>query len=280
MRSLVRSRPPGAASQYRGIGMPASSEKALEIVDLQKRYPTGVEALRGVSITIEPGDFYGLLGPNGAGKSTLIHCTTGLAQPTGGSIHVFGHDAISDYGQARAAVGLAPQEVNLDQFLTCEETLEFHGGYFGMQKRDRKERTEELLETFSLTAKARTRTRALSGGMKRRLILARALMHRPRLLILDEPTAGVDIELRLELWHYVQKINGEGVTILLTTHYLEEADQLCGKIAFIADGQIAAQGTSEDLAARYDVANLEDAYLALVGRRELSRSLVDDSVIA
>jgi ABC-2 type transport system ATP-binding protein len=260
--------------------MPASSEKALEIVDLQKRYPGGVEALRGVSITIEPGDFYGLLGPNGAGKSTLIHCTTGLAQPTGGQIHVFGHDAISDYGQARAAVGLAPQEVNLDQFLTCEETLDFHGGYFGMQKRDRKERTEELLETFSLTAKARTRTRALSGGMKRRLILARALMHRPRLLILDEPTAGVDIELRLELWHYVQKINGEGVTILLTTHYLEEADQLCGKIAFIADGQIAAQGTSEDLAARYDVANLEDAYLALVGRRELSRSLVDADLIS
>jgi ABC-2 type transport system ATP-binding protein len=260
--------------------MSASSEKALEIVDLQKRYPGGVEALRGVSITVESGDFYGLLGPNGAGKSTLIHCTTGLAQPSGGEVRVFGHDAISDYGKARAAVGLAPQEVNLDQFLTCEETLEFHGGYFGMRKRDRQERTEELLETFSLTAKARVRTRALSGGMKRRLILARALMHRPRLLILDEPTAGVDIELRLELWHYVQKINAEGTTILLTTHYLEEADQLCGRIAFIADGQIAAEGTSEELSSRYGVANLEDAYLALVGRRELSRSLVDDTLIA
>ncbi len=115
--------------------------KALEITDLEKRYPNGVEALRGVSITIEPGDFFGLLGPNVAGKSTLIHCATGLAQPTGGQIHVFGHDAISDYGEARTAVGLAPQEVNLDQFLTCEETLEFHGGYFGMQKQDRKERT-------------------------------------------------------------------------------------------------------------------------------------------
>jgi len=144
--------------------MPGTHEKALEIVDLQKRYPNGVEALRGVSIAIEPGDFYGLLGPNGAGKSTLIHCTTGLAQPTGGEIHVFGHDAISDYGEARAAVGLAPQEVNLDQFLTCEETLEFHGGYFGMRKADRQERTKELLETFSLTAKAKERTRALSGG--------------------------------------------------------------------------------------------------------------------
>ena len=252
---------------------------ALHIEDLAKVYPNGTEALRGVSLEIPRGDFFGLLGPNGAGKSTLIHCTTGLAQPTGGQIRVFGHDAITDYGEARAAVGLAPQEVNLDQFLTCEETLEFHGGYFGMRKRDRKERAEELLEVFSLTAKARDRTRALSGGMKRRLILARALMHRPRLLILDEPTAGVDIELRLELWHYVQKINAEGVTILLTTHYLEEADQLCGRIAFIADGQIAAQGTSEDLAARYDVVNLEDAYLALVGRRELSRSHVDADVI-
>jgi ABC-2 type transport system ATP-binding protein len=248
------------------------SEKALHIVDLAKRYPTGVEALRGVSVDIEPGEVFGLLGPNGAGKSTLIHCTTGLAQPTGGAIEVFGHDAIHDYAKARQAVGLAPQEVNLDHFLTAEETLDFHAGYFGMPKRERAERTRELLDTFSLTAKAKDRTRTLSGGMKRRLILARALMHRPRLLILDEPTAGVDIELRLELWHYVQKINQEGTTILLTTHYLEEADQLCTKIAFIADGQIAAQGSSRELANRYGVPNLEDAYLALVGRKELSRS--------
>jgi ABC-2 type transport system ATP-binding protein len=246
--------------------------KALHISQLEKVYPNGVEALKGVSIEIEEGEFYGLLGPNGAGKSTLIHCTTGLAQPTGGTIEVFGHDAIKDYGRARQAVGLAPQEVNLDWFLTVEETLDFHAGYFGMPGRERRERTEELLETFSLTEKAKERTRTLSGGMKRRVILARALMHRPRLLILDEPTAGVDIELRLELWHYVQKINQEGTTILLTTHYLEEAEQLCTKIAFIADGQIAAQGGSEELAARYGVPNLEDAYLALVGRRELSRS--------
>jgi ABC-2 type transport system ATP-binding protein len=251
------------------------SDKALHIVDLAKRYPTGVEALRGVSIDIEPGEFYGLLGPNGAGKSTLIHCTTGLAQPTGGAIEVFGHDAIHDYAEARQAVGLAPQEVNLDHFLTVAETLDFHAGYFGMAKRERRERARELLDTFSLSAKADERTRTLSGGMKRRLILARALMHRPRLLILDEPTAGVDIELRLELWHYVQKINQEGTTILLTTHYLEEAEQLCNKIGFIADGQIAAEGTSDGLAARFGVANLEDAYLALVGRKELSRSRVE-----
>src|SRR3954471_13585051 len=250
--------------------------KALHIDNLQKRYPTGVEALRGVSIDIEPGAIYGLLGPNGAGKSTLIHCTTGLAQPTGGSIEVFGHDAIENYAEARQAVGLAPQEPNLDWFLTAEETLDYHAGYFGMPKRERRERAKELLETFSLTEKRDERTRTLSGGMKRRLILARAIMHRPRLLILDEPTAGVDIELRLELWHYVRRINQEGTTILLTTHYLEEAEQLCNKIAFIADGRIAAQGTSETLAGRYGVANLEDAYLALVGRGELSRSRVEE----
>ena len=235
------------------------SEPALHIVDLQKRYPTGVEALRGVSLDIAPGELFGLLGPNGAGKSTLIHCTTGLAQPTGGSIEVFGNDAIDDYAEARQAVGLAPQEPNIDWFLTVAETLDYHAGYFGMPKRERRERTDELLETFSLTEKRDERTRTLSGGMKRRLIL-------------DEPTAGVDVELRLELWHYVQKINEEGTTILLTTHYLEEAEQLCDRIAFITEGQIVAEGTSEEVAARFGVANLEDAYLALVGRKELSRS--------
>jgi ABC-2 type transport system ATP-binding protein len=250
-------------------------EQALHIADLHKRYPTGVEALRGVSLEIAPGELFGLLGPNGAGKSTLIHCTTGLAQPTGGAIHVFGHDAIADYGPARQAVGLAPQEVNLDWFLTVEETLDYHAGYFGMPKRERRARTKELLETFSLTEKRDERTRTLSGGMKRRLILARAMMHRPRLLILDEPTAGVDVELRLELWHYVQRINQEGTTILLTTHYIEEAEQLCDRIAFIAEGQIVGEGTSGELAARYGVANLEDAYLALVGRKELSRSHIE-----
>src|SRR3954470_14285083 len=183
---------------------------ALQIEDLVKRYPTGVEALRSVSLEIETGEFFGLLGPNGAGKSTLIHCTTGLAQPSSGSIQVFGHDAIDHYGEARQAVGLAPQELNIDWFLTVEETLDYHAGYFGMPGKERRERTKELLEIFSLTEKADERTRTLSGGMKRRLILARAVMHRPRLLILDEPTAGVDIELRLELWHYVRRINEEG----------------------------------------------------------------------
>jgi ABC-2 type transport system ATP-binding protein len=251
---------------------------ALQIAELYKRYPTGTEALKGVSLEIEAGEFFGLLGPNGAGKSTLIHCTTGLAQPTSGSIQVFGHDAIEDYADARQAVGLAPQELNLDWFLTVEETLDYNAGYFGMPKKERRERSAELLETFSLVEKRNERTRTLSGGMKRRLILARALMHRPRLLILDEPTAGVDIELRLELWHYVQRINAEGTTILLTTHYLEEAEQLCDKIAFINEGTIVAQGSSGELSAEYGVANLEDAYLSLVGRRELSRSKVEGGV--
>src|SRR5688572_21878475 len=148
---------------------------ALDIEDLVKRYPTGTEALKGVSLHIEEGEFFGLLGPNGAGKSTLIHCATGLAQPTAGDIRVFGHDAMHDYADARLAVGLAPQDLNLDWFLTCQETLEYHGGYFGMPRKEREERARELLETFSLTEKRDARTRTLSGGMKRRLILARAL---------------------------------------------------------------------------------------------------------
>ena len=249
---------------------------ALDVENLYKRYDTGVEALKGVSLEIETGEFFGLLGPNGAGKSTLIHCTTGLAAPTSGAIRVFGHDAVSHYEQARLAVGLAPQDLNLDWFLTVEETLDYHGGYFGMPRRERRERSRELLEAFSLVEKKDDRTRTLSGGMKRRLILARALMHRPRLLILDEPTAGVDVELRLELWQYVQRINAEGTTILLTTHYLEEAEQLCDRIAFIGEGRIAATGSAAELAAKYGVSSLEDAYLELVGRKELSRAHLKD----
>jgi ABC-2 type transport system ATP-binding protein len=249
-----------------------ASPPALEIAGLYKRYPTGTEALRGVSLDIAAGEFFGLLGPNGAGKSTLIHCATGLARPTSGEIRVFGHDGIDDYEQARLAVGLAPQELNLDWFLTVAETLDYHAGYFGMPKKERRERASELLDAFSLRDKKDERNRTLSGGMKRRLILARALMHRPRLLILDEPTAGVDVELRLELWQYVQRINAEGTTILLTTHYLEEAEQLCDRIAFINEGQIVAQGSSAELADHYGVTSLEDAYLGLVGRKELSRA--------
>ena len=163
--------------------------------------------------------------------------------------------------------------MNLDWFLTVAETLDYHGGYFGMPKRERRERTEELLDAFSLTEKRNERTRTLSGGMKRRLILARALMHRPRLLILDEPTAGVDVELRLELWRYVQRINEEGTTILLTTHYLEEAERLCDRIAFIHDGRIVAQRDQRRAGgASTRPTSLENAYLELVGRMELAHA--------
>ena len=249
---------------------------ALEVRDLVKRYAGGFEALKGVSLEIGAGEFFGLLGPNGAGKSTMIHCITGLARPTSGIVRVFGNDAVHNYRQAREAVALAPQEINLDIFLTLEETLDLHGGYYGMSRADRRARTAELLEAFSLTEKRHERTRTLSGGMKRRLTLARALMHRPRLLILDEPTAGVDIELRLELWQYIEKINSEGTSIMLTTHYLEEAERLCDRIAFINNGEIAAHGTIPELTERYGVATLEDAYLELVGRQELSRSHISE----
>ncbi len=245
---------------------------ALEVKNLKKTYASGTVALSGIDLTIPEGSFFGLLGPNGAGKSTLIHSIMGLALPTSGKAEVFGHDVVSDYQQARSFVGLAPQEVNLDWFLTVRDTLDYHGGYYGMRKSERKERIEELLEVFSLKDKADTNTRLLSGGMKRRVILARALMHRPKLLILDEPTAGVDVELRLELWQYMQKVNKEGTTILLTTHYIEEAEQLCDQLALINNGKIIRTGTSDSLKKHYKQKTLENVYLELVGRGELTRS--------
>lgn len=245
---------------------------ALKATKLTKTYPTGVQALKGIDLEIRPGEFYGLLGPNGAGKSTLIHCTTGLAIPTGGTVEVFGTDAVADYRPARAQVGLAPQDINLDWFLTVFETLDYHGGYFGMPKADRLVRAEELMEAFSLTDKRDANIRTLSGGMKRRLVLARALMHRPKLLILDEPTAGVDVELRLELWQYVSKINQEGTSVLLTTHYIEEAERLCSRISLINHGKILKTGTSAELKRAYKKRTLEDVYLEIVGRQDLGRS--------
>ena len=246
---------------------------ALKIAGLRKTYRNGTEALKGVDLTIPKGEFFGLLGPNGAGKSTLIHSITGLAVPTEGTIKVFGDDAVTDYQKARQHVGLAPQEINLDWFLSVEDTLDYHGGYFGMNKEYRQQRIEELLESFSLKEKRKTNIRTLSGGMKRRLILARALMHEPRLLILDEPTAGVDVELRLELWHYTKRINKAGTTILLTTHYIEEAEELCNRIGLINQGEIIKCGTSAELKKEYGKKSLEDVYLSLVGREELRRTV-------
>jgi ABC-2 type transport system ATP-binding protein len=253
--------------------MKKQSQNALKVIDLKKQYDSGTQALRGINLTIQEGDFLGLLGPNGAGKSTLIHSIVGLAVPTSGSAKIFGHDVVTDYQAARSLCGLAPQEPNLDWFLTVEETLDFHGGYYGMRKAERKARIDELLEAFSLTDKRKTNSRQLSGGMKRRVVLARALMHRPKLIILDEPTAGVDVELRLELWQYMRRVNKEGTTILLTTHYIEEAESLCNKIALINKGQIVQEGTSAQLKKQFKKDSLEDVYLAITGREELARKV-------
>ncbi len=253
---------------------------ALDIVGLEKTYDSGTKALRGIDLKIPEGSFFGLLGPNGAGKSTLIHCLMGLAIPTKGQASIFGHDVVTDARQARSKVGLAPQEVNLDWFLNVEDTLDFHGGYFSMRKKDRKKRIEQLLKDFSLTDKRKDRTMFLSGGMKRRVLLARALMHRPKFLILDEPTAGVDVELRLQLWKYMREVNKAGTTILLTTHYIEEAEQLCDNIALINKGKIIRTGTSDELKKSYKQKTLEDVYLKVVGRSELARTTLDQSEVS
>lgn len=245
---------------------------AIEVRELKKTYSSGTHALKGINLEIPEGSFFGLLGPNGAGKSTLIHCIMGLATPSSGRASVLGYDVVDEYQKARACVGLAPQETNLDWFLNVEETLDFHGGYYSMRKKERQERIEELLKDFSLKEKRKARSLFLSGGMKRRVILARALMHRPKVLILDEPTAGVDLELRLELWKYMKKINKAGTTILLTTHYIEEAEQLCDKIALINKGEIIKTGDTKELKEHYGQKSLEDVYLKVVGRGELGRN--------
>lgn len=253
--------------------MSQKKKLALSVDGLKKKYASGTEALKGVSLEVKEGDFLGLLGPNGAGKSTLIHCIMGLTVPTGGQASVFGNDIVEDYQAVRRLCGLSPQELNLDRFLTVERTLDFHGGYFGMKKAERQDRIDQLLKDFSLTDKRDSKVNALSGGMKRRVILARALMHQPKFLILDEPTAGVDVELRLELWHYIKKVNKSfGTTVLLTTHYIEEAEELCNKIVLINHGQIIEQGTAAELKKKFKKRSLEDVYLSVTGREELTRS--------
>lgn len=236
---------------------------ALSIRSLRKVYRRGNVAVDDLSLTIEEGDFFGFLGPNGAGKSTTIHCVTGIATPTGGSIEIFGVDAVKNYREARRLVGLCTQEFNVDPFATPRQIVDWMGGYFGMGREARKRRTDYLIERFELTAHAKKKFIELSGGLKRRVILARALINDPRLLILDEPTAGVDVELRRVLWSYLQEINIGGHTILLTSHYLEEVERLCRNIAIVNGGRIVQQGTKEEIAGR--PGGLEDAYLAATG---------------
>ena len=232
---------------------------ALELRALTKRYDDGTVALEAFDLTVPDGAFFGLLGPNGAGKTTLISAVCNLIRITAGEVLVFGEPATSLV--ARRWVGLAEQDINLDRFLTVEETLVYHGGYFGMDKHDARERAQEMIDVFDLRAKTDVRTPKLSGGMRRRLLLARALMHRPRLVILDEPTAGVDFELRQELWRYIRKLHEAGTTILLTTHYLEEAEELCEEIALIRNGRLVARDSAAGLRDTYDAGSLADVYL-------------------
>ncbi len=239
---------------------------ALRVEKLRKTYSTGVLALDGISLEVGAGKFFGLLGPNGAGKTTLINSIVSLARPDSGSVEVFGRDAYEEFREARRMIGVSPQEINLDKFLTVEETLLFHAGYYGVPKNKARERAGELLDRFALTEKRKQRVNTLSGGMKRRVLFARALMHDPKVLFLDEPTAGVDVELRYKLWGYIRELNHGGLTILLTTHYLEEAEALCEEIALINGGTIAAQGTSAELKERYGAASIEEVYLKVVGR--------------
>jgi ABC-2 type transport system ATP-binding protein len=232
---------------------------ALSIRGLTKRYDDGFLAVDAFDLEIATGCFFGLLGPNGAGKTTIISAVCNLIRVTAGEIDVFGepHDALG----ARRMIGLAEQDVNLDRFLDVEETLLYHGGYFGMGRAEARRRAGEMMDVFDLRAKAHVRAPMLSGGMRRRLLLARALMHEPRLVILDEPTAGVDFELRLELWAYIRRLHGEGTTILLTTHYLEEAEELCEEIALIRGGRLLARDSAEGLRDTFGADSLADVYV-------------------
>ena len=237
---------------------------ALSISHLRKVYRRGTVAVDDISLTVNEGDFFGFLGPNGAGKSTTIHCVTGIANPTSGDIRVFGVDAVRNYREARRLIGLSPQEFNVDTFASPYNIVEWMGGYFGLSAPVRRARTEMLIEKFGLTEHARKEFRELSGGLKRRVILCRALVHDPKLIILDEPTAGVDVELRHDLWRYLQELNGERKTILLTSHYLEEVERLCRTVAIVARGRIASQGTKNELVSA--AGGLERAYLAATGK--------------
>jgi ABC-2 type transport system ATP-binding protein len=239
--------------------MALDAPAALETRGLTKHYDDGTVALEAFDLTVPDGAFFGLLGPNGAGKTTLISAVCNLIRITGGEVLVFGEPA--DSLTARRWVGLAEQDINLDRFLTVEETLVYHGGYFGMEKHDAISRAREMIDVFDLRAKTDVRTPKLSGGMRRRLLLARALMHRPRLVILDEPTAGVDFELRQELWSYIRKLHEAGTTILLTTHYLEEAEELCEEIGLIQGGRLIARDTAAGLRDTYGAGSLADVYV-------------------
>ncbi|MCL2829727.1 MAG: ABC transporter ATP-binding protein [Betaproteobacteria bacterium] len=224
-------------------------DSAAVVIDGVEKNFGRLRALSGVSLEIAGGEFFGLLGPNGAGKTTLISCLAGLARPDRGRISVLGHDTVTDYRAARRLLGVVPQELVFDPFFTVRETLRIQSGYFGIRGND--DWIDEILDHLDLNEKADTNTRRLSGGMKRRLLVAQALVHRPPVIVLDEPTAGVDVELRQGLWKFIQRLNREGHTIILTTHYLEEAEALCGRIAMLKAGEVVALDTTQNLLKRF-----------------------------
>ena len=239
---------------------------ALELTDLRKVYATGVEALRGINLTVEEGDFYALLGPNGAGKSTTIGIITSLVNKSSGSVKVFGYDLDKELVQVKQQIGLVPQEFNFNPFETVQQIVVNQAGYYGVPRNEAIKRSEKYLKQSNLWEKRNVRARMLSGGMKRRLMIARALMHEPRLLILDEPTAGVDIELRREMWSFLRELNQNGTTIILTTHYLEEAEMLCRNIGIIQSGELIENTSMKSLLAKlqfetflFDIAPIKQA---------------------
>ena len=226
---------------------------ALDIQQLRKTYQGGVEALKGINLAVEEGDFYALLGPNGAGKSTTIGIISSLVNKTSGSVKVFGYDIDTQLELAKSQIGLVPQEFNFSQFEKVQQIVVQQAGFYGVPRKIAEERAEKYLTQLDLWEKRDKQARTLSGGMKRRLMIARALMHQPRLLILDEPTAGVDIEIRRSMWSFLQNLNAEGVTIILTTHYLEEAEMLCRNIGIIDKGRIVENTSMQNLLRKLQV---------------------------
>ena len=228
------------------------SASALAIKDLTKTYANGVQALKGVSLEIPEGDFFALLGPNGAGKTTIIGISTGLVNKTSGEVKVFGHDIDKEPEVAKAQIGLVGQEINFNPFEKPLDIVVNQGGYYGIPRSEAIPRAKQLLTDLGLGDKMTGTGMQLSGGMKRRLMIARALIHKPRFLVLDEPTAGVDVELRRGMWDYLRRLTAEGLTVLLTTHYLEEAEQLAKHVAIINKGAIVANGTMDEILAMHD----------------------------
>ena len=229
-------------------------KKAIAFNNVKKNYGQ-LKAVNGITLSIEEGEFFGLLGPNGAGKSTLINMLAGLVRPTSGSISAMGFDVAKDYQNARHSLGIVPQELVFDPFFNLREMLRFQAGYFGKGKSN-DNWVDEVIERLDLTAKASTNMRMLSGGMKRRALIAQALVHRPPVIVLDEPTAGVDVELRQKLWDFIKELNTEGHTIVLTTHYLEEAEALCNRVAMLRAGKVVALDTTTNLLKKFAAKNL------------------------